>query len=25
VLTRLGFCVRPLPSGAGHLVTDERC
>ncbi len=25
VLTTLGFCVRPLPSGAGHLVTDELC
>jgi hypothetical protein len=25
VLTSLGFCVRPLPSGAGHLVTDELC
>jgi hypothetical protein len=25
VLTKLGFCVRPLPSGAGHLVTDEPC
>ena len=25
VLTTLGFCVRPLPSGAGHLVTDEPC
>jgi hypothetical protein len=24
VLTTLGFCVEPLPSGAGHLVTDER-
>jgi hypothetical protein len=23
VLTKLGFCVRPLPSGAGHLITDE--
>jgi len=25
VLSTLGFCVLPLPSGAGHLVTDERC
>jgi hypothetical protein len=25
VLSKLGFCVRPLPSGAGHLVTDEPC
>ena len=25
VLTKLGFTVRPLPSGAGLLVTDERC
>jgi hypothetical protein len=24
VLTTVGFCVRPLPSGAGHLITDER-
>ena len=25
VLATLGFCVRPLSSGAGHLVTDEPC